>query len=355
LVLTKVASQAAATVGQNVTYTLRIRDNGPDAATNVVVTDTLPAGLAFVSAAPPTQGTFNSATGVWTVGALANGQTAVLQLTARITTAGPSVNSAAATSLQFDPDLANNRATATVNATDPATIVSKRQFLASTFSDPADPVPSAAGAVPDLQNATSFVDNLYKAVLNRAAAPGEADPWVAALEAGASRQAVIQQFWNSPEHLGLEVDQVYTQILHRAADQAGRAWWVNYLMQGHGENEIELALLGSSEYVAAHSSPSSFLQGLYNDVLGRAADAPGFAAWLQALQGGANRALVAQAFVNSAEAAANVVNRDYAQFLLRPADAAGRNAWVAAEQSGALTLAQVSEGILASDEFFALP
>jgi hypothetical protein len=107
--------------------------------------------------------------------------------------------------------------------------------------------------------------------------------------------------------------------------------------------------------MTTHSSSSSFVQGLYNDVLGRAADSAGFTAWLQALQGGANRSLVAAAFVNSAEAVANVVNRDYVQFLLRPADAAGRNAWVAAEQSGALTLEQVGEAVLVSDEFFALP
>jgi hypothetical protein len=161
--------------------------------------------------------------------------------------------------------------------------------------------------------------------------------------------------WNSPEHLGLEVNQLYTQILHRSVDAAGQAWWVNYLMQGHGENDMEAALLASSEYTAAHSTSASFLQGLYADVLGRASDAAGFAAWLQALQGGANRALVAQAFLNSSEAIGNVVNRDYTQFLLRLAGTAERNAWVAAEQNGGLSLEQVGQGILASDEFFALP
>ena len=42
-------------------------NNGPDAATNVTLQDLLPAGVTFVSATP-SQGTYNSGTGVWNVG-----------------------------------------------------------------------------------------------------------------------------------------------------------------------------------------------------------------------------------------------------------------------------------------------
>ena len=46
----------------------------PDAATGVVVTDSLPANVTLVSTFPdlanPSQGEFNAATGVWTVGSL---------------------------------------------------------------------------------------------------------------------------------------------------------------------------------------------------------------------------------------------------------------------------------------------
>lgn len=62
LELTKTASPASATIGSNLTYTLTMRNTGPATATNVIITDTLPAGLDLVSVtsnvgtATPTQG-----------------------------------------------------------------------------------------------------------------------------------------------------------------------------------------------------------------------------------------------------------------------------------------------------------
>ena len=54
-------------MGDTITYTVTLIDDGPDAATGVTVTDLLPAGLTFVSATP-SQGTYDPATGLWTVG-----------------------------------------------------------------------------------------------------------------------------------------------------------------------------------------------------------------------------------------------------------------------------------------------
>jgi uncharacterized repeat protein (TIGR01451 family) len=70
--------------GQNVTFTVTARNAGPTGATNVVVTDNLPSGLTFVSATP-SQGTYASATGTWTVGAIANGAAPTLQVVATVT------------------------------------------------------------------------------------------------------------------------------------------------------------------------------------------------------------------------------------------------------------------------------
>ncbi len=55
---------------------------GAETATNVVVTDTLPPGVSVqVVSGSPSLGTFDPTTGKWTVGTLAVGQTATLQLT----------------------------------------------------------------------------------------------------------------------------------------------------------------------------------------------------------------------------------------------------------------------------------
>src|SRR5204862_245665 len=89
---------------------------GPNTATGVKVTDVLPVGLTFVSATP-SQGTFNNGTGLWDVGALANGAAARRVVSATATTSGPKTNTAAiSASDQFDLNLTNNVATAIVTA-----------------------------------------------------------------------------------------------------------------------------------------------------------------------------------------------------------------------------------------------
>ncbi|MCA9201868.1 MAG: DUF11 domain-containing protein, partial [Planctomycetales bacterium] len=110
LSLTKTVNDAAANVGDNVTFTITVSNAGPDGATGVVVTDALPAGLTFVSSTP-SQGTYNSGTGVWTVGSVANGGTATLQLVATVANTGAKTNTAEITaSDQLDPDSTPNNA-----------------------------------------------------------------------------------------------------------------------------------------------------------------------------------------------------------------------------------------------------
>src|SRR5205085_1583863 len=94
LPLTKTVSNATPNVGDAITYTVTLADNGPDPATNVTVQDTLPAGVSFVSATA-SQGSYNSATGVWTVGTVSPGTPQTLTLTARVTDPGVSANTVA--------------------------------------------------------------------------------------------------------------------------------------------------------------------------------------------------------------------------------------------------------------------
>src|SRR5437762_9950057 len=53
LAVTERVDRATATVGDRLTYTVDVRNNGPDVADGVTLTDTLPAGLALVSASGP--------------------------------------------------------------------------------------------------------------------------------------------------------------------------------------------------------------------------------------------------------------------------------------------------------------
>ena len=91
-----------------------VANQGPSPATGVAVTEVLSAGLAFESAAA-SQGSYDSATGLWTVGSLANGGSAGLTITARVTQAGTVTNTASVTdSDQPDPDPTDNTASVTL-------------------------------------------------------------------------------------------------------------------------------------------------------------------------------------------------------------------------------------------------
>ena len=74
LAITKTASANPATIGGALTYTLNFNNEGPSTATNVSVTDTLPASVTFNSASA-SQGTCTESGGTVTcdLGSLANG------------------------------------------------------------------------------------------------------------------------------------------------------------------------------------------------------------------------------------------------------------------------------------------
>jgi uncharacterized repeat protein (TIGR01451 family) len=131
LVLTKTANQSQVYAGMNVTYTFVIHNLGPSPATGVIVSDPFPPGLVFVSAATPSQGTYNPATGIWSVGTLNNGAMATLSVTARVMVIAPIVNTATASAVELDPDLSNNFSSIAVTGLNPASISSKRSLLAS--------------------------------------------------------------------------------------------------------------------------------------------------------------------------------------------------------------------------------
>lgn len=103
LSLTKTVNNSSPELGDNITYTLTLSNNGPDDASNVEVTEQLPAGLTYVS--DDSGGTFNSSTGIWSVASLANGSQVSLNIVATVTSSESWANTASiSASDQFDPD-----------------------------------------------------------------------------------------------------------------------------------------------------------------------------------------------------------------------------------------------------------
>jgi len=77
--LTKTANTSTINEGDTVIFTITVQNNGVDPATNLIVSDALPAGLSLVSATP-SSGTWSSPN--WTIGTLTSGTLETLTITA---------------------------------------------------------------------------------------------------------------------------------------------------------------------------------------------------------------------------------------------------------------------------------
>lgn len=113
LQLTKSASSDSVKVGEQITYTITVSNSGQGTAKEIQVTDKIPDGTAFVSF-DTAKGSYDQTSGIWSVGELAPGESAVLTITVTTDTTGPKINNAEATTSSNDADPSNNAASASV-------------------------------------------------------------------------------------------------------------------------------------------------------------------------------------------------------------------------------------------------
>src|SRR5439155_9860440 len=116
LAITKAALNPTAFLGELITFTIAVANNGPGDATDVVVNDAVPAGTNFVSA----PGCVNdSGTLVCQAGTIVNGANAGFTVVLSPTVAGTVTNTASVSSATQDDNPGNNSATAVVTVTPP--------------------------------------------------------------------------------------------------------------------------------------------------------------------------------------------------------------------------------------------
>ncbi len=119
------------TVGDELTYQLTITNHGPAVATNVVLTNVLPAGTTLVSASLPCDN--ESGTLTCDLGDLAVGTVIQLDLVVGTTLTGELTNTATVSAESPDPNSSNNSASQTTS------VIVSQADLAVTISDTADP------------------------------------------------------------------------------------------------------------------------------------------------------------------------------------------------------------------------
>jgi len=121
LKVSKTANAGTVTVGDTITYTIKVENLGPETATGVTVSDPLPKGVDYASATS-TQGTCSlqgqkvvCAIGTLETGPTAKVSSATVTLNVVARKAGATTNTATVAGDQKDPVAANDSATAAVN------------------------------------------------------------------------------------------------------------------------------------------------------------------------------------------------------------------------------------------------
>jgi uncharacterized repeat protein (TIGR01451 family) len=150
LALSKSVDNGTPIENDTIVYTISATNNGPDNATGVSISDSLPGGVTFVTYSA-TQGVYTQATGLWDVGALNNLANATLTITATVDvgTAGTTINNIATVNAvdQTDTNAGNDTANASITvascaSTDTITATGDTWLLSSnpTNNNDASPV-----------------------------------------------------------------------------------------------------------------------------------------------------------------------------------------------------------------------
>ena len=121
LSLVKTVDNESPKVGEQVTFTLTINNAGPSTATGVEVTDQLPDGYAYIS--DTGNGTYDAASGIWTVGSLEKDESQSLEIVVEVLASGNYNNQATISNVNEEDSNEDNDETDADANTDPSPVV----------------------------------------------------------------------------------------------------------------------------------------------------------------------------------------------------------------------------------------
>ncbi|HWB13519.1 MAG TPA: DUF4214 domain-containing protein [Pirellulales bacterium] len=309
------SASATGTVGQNLTYTITIGNTGTGDATGTTFLDTLPAGETFVSATDSMGGTVtnNGGTLSETIGTLAAGATDTITVvvTPDSSLADQSVTNTASVSATNFNGGASISSSATTSISSSTPVTTGVGFLEGV---PGDGTPQTfvqnlyrelLGREPDSGGDAYWV------------------AFVQQHNDAAGQLQAIEGFMNSPEYAIHYITTVYQVVLGRAPDASGLQYWTQKMGspgttgQHSGsadEKSIVAAFFGSDEfYIKSGNTPQGWINALYEDILNRAPDDSGAAFWAHELsvRGASDRDGIVRDLLTTPEAAHDLLDTFY--------------------------------------------
>jgi uncharacterized delta-60 repeat protein len=210
------------------------------------------------------------------------------------------------------------------------------------------------------QNQRLFAMQQYRDFLGREGDEGGIAFWRDRMTSAVTRGQVIESFFSSAEFQGTiaPVARLYFAYFLRIPDYSGLNFWIGYYRAGNTLDAISNQFVQSGEFQGTYGALDNgqFVDLVYQNVLGRAPDAQGRAFWKNELDTGARtRGQVMLQFSESAEyrgtsGAEVYVTMAYIGMLRRAPDAGGFNFWVQQIDNGGSGLALIN-GFLGSPEY----
>jgi len=219
-----------------------------------------------------------------------------------------------------------------------------------------------ANAAP-LNDTTTFVQQVYQDLLSRAADAGGLAYWVDAIDnQGVPRTQLVEGFLNSAEfgQTVAPVTRLYFAYFNRIPDYSGLMYWIDQYSTGASLPHVSDVFAGSAEFIDTYGSLSNeeFVTLVYQNLFDRDPDPGGLTYWTGVLdRNERTRGRVMVDFSESNEYKDLMANQIYVTMtyiglLRRSPDQGGFTYWVGVMDDGGSGL-DLIEGFLTSNEYAA--
>jgi hypothetical protein len=198
-----------------------------------------------------------------------------------------------------------------------------------------------------------WVEQLYPDLLGRAADTAGTAYWLGVLAKAPALPAVPLGIEETAEFRDEQVSAMYQQLLERPADPAGLQWLATSTANGATYEQVEAALLGSDEYFERRGdgTDTGWLTAVYADVFdGRSVDPGAATYWLGELSH-ESRESVALDLVESTEGLQDRVQAMFQAYLHRPGDSGGVSYWASQIQVGVRDESVVAQMVISSEYY----